>query len=100
MNDLRLACLLNPETPGAFPEIALLCLLLEWDRDMAPDAGEQISGSRFRRAYCVGCDTPMRVNVAGLRDGLYCERCEPGRGPSKASVLTPRQAEVLGRTCS
>lgn len=61
--------------------------------------GEPIAGSRFYRAFCSDCQTPMRVTkdvIESLQqNGIYCGECSPTRPPSHAENMTPRQREKL-----
>lgn len=43
------------------------------------DYGSRIEGSRFYRAYCPGCDCPMRVtkNKLASFDQIWCGECAP-----------------------
>ena len=69
---------------------------------------------RFRRAYesslleapCSYCGCTMRISyelaaaVVKGEDEVACRSCCPSQGPTKGSVLTPRQRSGLKRTDS
>jgi hypothetical protein len=70
-------------------------------QQMLDETFPAIAGSRFRRGFCGLCKEAIRIDssTAGKflnKPGeLVCDRCECGRPPSKASVITPRQRTGL-----
>ena len=62
--------------------------------------------SELLESHCRYCGCVVRINyelaaavVRGEHE-IACRQCAPSAGPSKASVITPRQRDCLKRTHS
>lgn len=67
---------------------------------------QRAANSSLLEGHCVFCGDTVRINyelasqVVKGEDVVACRMCCPSRGPSKGSVLTPRQRCGLKRTDS
>lgn len=65
-----------------------------------------IPGSKYHRAHCARCNTPMRADqemCAAIMAGRYqllCEHCDPPLPTRKEWSIAPRQRAKLGKTSS
>jgi len=62
------------------------------------EVGSKIPGSLFLRDYCSGCNEPIRVTAAGIKN--FCRDCNGEKPPPFMTGLTPRQRHKLGEVSS
>ena len=49
------------------------------ERIIMESRGQRINGSRYYRAFCIGCGDPVRVTKYKnyLKTSIFCEECNP-----------------------
>jgi hypothetical protein len=64
----------------------------------ALEHGDPIPGSRYFRAFCNRCRTPLRVTEARLGEENFCEECSPRKPPPAHTGLIYPQKVKLSKT--